>query len=233
MKERIKDRIAKLMAMATDGRGNPHEAEAAMRMAQALMRKHGIELIEIARRTGHRPQYNWCSGFCPVSIILPSLIIPTWFSYLAAGVAIFTDTLGKMTMQREQGWCAEFCGDEHDVSYAVWLCGHLRDEARRLSSAYAGTREQRGMFRKAFAVQMSARMQHIKKGAEEELRRTDASTSTALAINRVDKIKARTERFGPQVFSAAEEDWLGGPGAVAGTMAANRTGLDRPLETEG
>ena len=56
--EDIKDKINKLMAMATDGRGNEFEAEAAMRLAERLMRKHGIDIAELANRTGQKPIYD-------------------------------------------------------------------------------------------------------------------------------------------------------------------------------
>lgn len=45
----IQDKIAKLMAMATDGRGNETESETALRMAQALMTKHGIDAARLPR----------------------------------------------------------------------------------------------------------------------------------------------------------------------------------------
>ena len=41
--ETVLAKLRKLLAMAHDGRGNETEAETALRHAEALMRKHGIE----------------------------------------------------------------------------------------------------------------------------------------------------------------------------------------------
>lgn len=48
---RILEKIQKCLAMANDGRGDPTEAATAMRMAQALMAKHGVEVGDIAAST--------------------------------------------------------------------------------------------------------------------------------------------------------------------------------------
>lgn len=47
--EGVLRRIKKCLAMASDGRGNEAEAANALRMAQALMAKHGIEQKTLAR----------------------------------------------------------------------------------------------------------------------------------------------------------------------------------------
>lgn len=62
-------RLQKLLAMASDGRGNPAEAENAMRMAQKLMAAHGIttgalaadqigEIAYVSSKTKNPPPYE-------------------------------------------------------------------------------------------------------------------------------------------------------------------------------
>ena len=43
------------------------EAEAALRQAQKLMLKHGIDIAELAASSGQAPRYDWCTVSVPAS----------------------------------------------------------------------------------------------------------------------------------------------------------------------
>lgn len=48
---RVLEKIQKCLAMARDGRGDPTEAATALRMAQSLMSKHGVDELGLAAST--------------------------------------------------------------------------------------------------------------------------------------------------------------------------------------
>src|ERR1035438_8044518 len=62
----VRDRITKLLAMANDSRGNEHENEIAMRMAERLMRQHNIDVADLEASTGKKTIYNWRNVIIPV-----------------------------------------------------------------------------------------------------------------------------------------------------------------------
>ena len=58
----VRDRIRKLLAMATHERSNEHEAEVAMKMAEKLMRQHSIDVADLEASTGKVTAYVWATG---------------------------------------------------------------------------------------------------------------------------------------------------------------------------
>ena len=62
----IRSKIQKLLAMAKDARGNENENETAMRMANALMTKYGIDAADLQDSTGQKPRYDWIETSLPV-----------------------------------------------------------------------------------------------------------------------------------------------------------------------
>lgn len=83
-----KDKIAKLLAMANDGRGNEFEAEAALRQAEKLMRKHGIEAGELADHTGTKPIYKWHTVSVPDKLALRDEVFGAFATHSARGARV-------------------------------------------------------------------------------------------------------------------------------------------------
>ena len=82
----IKDRINKLLAMANDARGNEHENEVAMRMAERLMRQHNIELADLEASSGKAATYQWSSVTVAVAeCAKPASWRPLWIGFLPHG----------------------------------------------------------------------------------------------------------------------------------------------------
>lgn len=227
----IKDKIAKLLALAGDGRGNEFEEEAALRQAEKLMRKHNIDVAELQDRTGIKPIYNWVSVCVPAGSPLPVKSSPAWFGWLICAIGRFTDTKVAYANIREHGICGKFSGDETDVEYAVWLCKHLRDHARSQSRLYEGTRADRESFRKAFALRIDERMKALLRERKEALAAVQTATGTALIVVN-QKIALRDEQFGTQTYGRASRVTMRASGASAGRSAADRASFSRPIGSQ-
>ena len=228
--ESVKEKIAKLMAMGTDGRGNEFEAEIALRQAEALMRKHGIDAAMLQDSTGAKPIYNWKSVYVPVNPRRAVKDAPLWFGWVIVGVGRFTDTKVAYGYAGEHGLCAKFSGDEVDVEFAVYLCKHLRDECRNLSSLLTGAAE-RETFRRGYALRVKNRMSAMRRERDEALREAVTSTGTALVVVE-NKLALRDEQFGKQEYGRARRCGHGGgsfDAYAAGRAAGDRASFARPV----
>lgn len=227
----VKDKIAKLMAMATDGRGNEFEAEAAMRLAERLMRKHGIEVAELAGRTGQKPVYDWSTVNVPADKV-PLRSIPRWLGVISYGIARFTDTMVSVHWMPVHGICLRFQGDAIDVQYAVWLAKHLRDDCRRQSAAFQATynvRREREDFRFGYAGRVQDRLMTLRRERDEALK-TEVVTSTSNALVVVNqKIALRDAEFGRQQVRNTSRRHSSAHARSSGRAAGDRVGLGRPL----
>lgn len=225
----MKDKVAKLLAMAHDGRGNEFEADAALRQAEKLMRKHGIDAAELQDRTGQRPVYNWEAVYVPAGAPQPVQSSPLWFGWLISSIGKFTDCkVGYGWPGHGHGVCAKFEGDEVDVEYAVWLCKHLRDDCRRQAAAFPGDRAERESFRKGYVLRIQQRMRDLLAERQEALRAAVTSTGTALVVVEA-KLAARDAQFGAQEWGRSRTVTLRPSGRAAGMAAGNRVGFGRPV----
>jgi hypothetical protein len=223
-----KAKIEKLMAVATDGRGNEFEAEIALRQAEMLMRKHGIDVADLQERTGEKPVYTWATVLVPAGAPKPVKDAPSWFGYLITGIGKFTDTKVSYARSAEHGMCVQFQGDEIDVQYAVWLVKHLRDDCRQQSLMFTGPRYERESFRKAYAVRVQQRMAELAIERKEALRAHATSTGTALMVVE-NKVALRDAKFGEQRYARARSVSLHAAGAQAGRAAGDRASFNRSV----
>lgn len=232
--ETVRSKIAKLMAMGMDGRGNEHEAESALRMAEKLMRKHNIDRAEILERDPTvKIQYNWTTELVPVSHPRPVKQAPLWFGWMVATVGLFTDTRVQLRYHTEKQMCAQFMGDETDVEYAIWLCAHLRDAIRNEAAAYAApglNSDQKWRNREEFRHSMARRLNRRMNDLIDE-RKTVYSQSTALVVVN-DKIKQRDTQFGVQQYAKSKARPMKGDKAsqMAGIAAAERVNLHKQVK---
>lgn len=224
--DNVKDKIAKLLAMANDGRGNEFEAEAALRQAEALMRKHGIEAGELMDCIGQKPIYKWVSVSVPVRVPKPAAEWPRWFGFMCFGIAVFTDTKISSYHDGQYGICGKFQGEETDVEYAVWLAKRLRDDIRAQSAAFMGSRRERELFRKGMASRLQGRMKQLRKERNAEYQA--AGTGTALVVVTT-KIALRDEEFGKQQTRRHPTNVFNRDAYGAGRAAGDRASLNRPI----
>lgn len=124
-KQRIAERIARLLALAESP--NVHEAEAAMAAAQRLLLKHNIELREARVAQG----YVWRHLGAPTGRTTEaervlSLILGKHFFVEAIWVPVYRPLLGKRAS------ILEICGTPENVEIAEYVHGYLVQTADRL-----------------------------------------------------------------------------------------------------
>ena len=222
----IKDRINKLLAMANDARGNEHENEVAMRMAERLMRQHNIELADLEASTGKAATYVWSSVTVAVAeCAKPASWRPLWIGFLSMGVAKFTDCKDAWVQDATYGHCIQFSGDATDLEYAAWLFKRLRDvgyaESRKLPGAHRET------FRKSYAIRLQERMRVLRIERDAAMQAAVTTTGTALMVVN-NKLALRDAEFGRQREKNSRVK-LGTQGFREGRAAADRANFNRPL----
>lgn len=124
-KQRVAERIARLLALAESS--NAHEAEAAMAAAQRLLLKHNIELREARVARG----YVWKhlgtpTGRTTEAERVLSLILGKHFFVEAIWVPVYRPLLGKRAS------ILEICGTPENVEIAEYVHGYLVHTADRL-----------------------------------------------------------------------------------------------------
>lgn len=227
----IRDRISKLLAMATDSRGNEHENETAMRMADSLMRKHGIDAADLEASTGKKTVYNWRSVIIPVGEqAKPCNWSPLWMGMLGVGAGRFTDCRASWIDDHQYQRCMKFQGDEADIEYASWLFKKLRDHGYAESKSVPG--RHRETFRKSYAIRLCERMKTLR--AERDVAMKEAVTKTGTALMVVqNKLALRDAEFGKQrVRSGGRSTKFGSEGFHEGKAAADRVNFNRPIESQ-
>jgi len=228
--EQAKAKIAKLMKLADPTRGAAqNEAETALRQAQKLMEKFGIDLSQIDPDAPMKAQFVWDVGFYPFAsgekFVKKN---PEWFQWLASGVAIFTDTICLARLDVHLGAGVVFKGTDQDVAFALWLISYLKDCIRQgTREAKVGSPAAREAFRKAMAYTLSSRMQVLRQNRNQVF-----ESSKALVV--VDsKLAARNSEFGQPNYRTSRADPFTGSqvdASMKGYAAGEKIQFNRPVE---
>jgi hypothetical protein len=222
----IKDRINKLLAMANDTRGNEHENEVAMRMAERLMRQHNIDVADLEASTGQKAAYSWNSITIAVGQqAARATWRPMWIGFLGLGVGKFTDCRTTWVEDAAYGHCIKFEGDATDLEYAAWLFKKLRDLGYAESKSVAG--KHRETFRKSYAIRLQERMRILRAERDQAMKEAVTKTGNALMIVN-NKLALRDAQFGRQGVRNSRAN-LGSQGFHEGRNAADRANFGRPL----
>lgn len=233
-KNRAKEKIRKLLAMASDKAASETEAEIAIRQAEAIMRTFGIEEAEIRNATRNSANsLNWDSSFTAYGAERqPALSIPEWYDYIAVGVAVFTDTIVKRHYHNELGFGHAFYGEESDVVFAVWLAEYLKKvvwvNVRKLKGF---TRPEKNDFRKAMAGRLQARMKQLRKERNAVFKDAESVNGKGTALIIVgEKLALRDEQFGAPTYEERAFTLRSLAAHAAGLDAANSVNLNKPIE---
>ena len=222
----IKDRINKLLAMANDTRGNEHENEVAMRMAERLMRQHNIDVADLEASTGQKAAYSWSSITIAVGEqAARATWRPMWIGFLGLGVGKFTDCRTTWVEDADYGHCIKFEGDATDLEYAAWLFKKLRDFGYAESKSVAG--KHRETFRKSYAIRLQERMRVLRAERDQAMKEAVTKTGNALMVVN-NKLALRDAQFGRQGVRNSRAN-LGSQGFREGRNAADRANFSRPL----
>lgn len=232
--EKAIQKIQKLFALAKNGGGATEgEVENALRQAEAMMRKFGIEQSECVESVA-KATFDWCEDFAPYGVARqPAKSVPAWYQFIATGVAAFTDTIAKSHFDAVRGYGVGFYGERGDVMFAVWLVTYLRDTVWKVASKQTDLgRGEREDFRKAMGSRLASRMKKLRRERDQAFEEVETSTGTALAI--VDaKIAQRNARFGAPSYSMRSVAYRDADVAARGTAAGNNVGFGRPLGNTG
>ena len=202
-------RIQKLLAMATDGRGDANEAAAAAQMAEKLMRKFQLDHADVIQAEMKAKQGAMTRGTVFANMKRddpkrPSLQKnPPWGQHLAVAVGRLNDCEVRQGMAYDKhgthSACLHFFGYHADVAVAVWMfdylvgatieaCKVFNAERRKANNVDKAASE---AFRKGFMTILTAR---IYQQADEKTSEAQAqSTSRALVLS---KKTAIVEAFG-------------------------------------
>lgn len=123
---KIKDRIAKLLAMAKDT-SSPQEAAIAAERARKLMDKHQIDHFDIEEAK---------SEFCTMQATPAKKFPPKWKDILSVAVAKYNDCFA-VGIRQENGYTyVEFRGFKEDVEMAVQMFNDLSDSCTAQCKTY-------------------------------------------------------------------------------------------------
>jgi len=213
-RQRIIDRVRKMLAMADDN-ANANEAATAARMAEALMRKHQIDNADLlASRMADEGVQTWDYGRNTRTMV-------GWISYLAAGVATANDcdAIGK---KRNGRTYIEFTGMAEDIAMAEAMLPYLVSEVDRLAKRQGGGRAELGAFRRGCASTIARRLREL--AAERRAQFEETTAGTALVTAKGAAIVAATGRpF--QNFSSRRANEREAYAYQAGRRAGNNVSL--------
>jgi hypothetical protein len=132
-------RIAKLLAIAQDGRGDPNEAAAAARMAESIMRKYQIEhadLISVELNKGAAESFadeDVGSSLDPEGKSKES---SGWSGILAVAVAKLHDCQARFVRTAKHGKTLRFSGYAADAQMARFTYCYLVSQMVQATKAY-------------------------------------------------------------------------------------------------
>lgn len=126
-KEKLLDRVRRLMAMAQDS-SSPNEAAIAARRARALMDRYDITMAELKEVTDH----DFGTGFAGV----PRRKTPLWEQHICVRVAQYNDCQVKFCYAGAGFSVLEFQGLAPDVEVARYMFDYLVKAGKRQCSAF-------------------------------------------------------------------------------------------------
>lgn len=155
----IVEKIRKLFALSADN-ANENEANAALDMAHALMRKHGIESVDIEDNSVELDIVNWTTEELSQ--------IDTFSRVLSQAVAkLFNCEQWVHRSGKHHKYRVKVCyvGDSTDVELCKEIWPYLVKTAKRLATNFAGKgwSPKHRSFSEAFALRVYSRADEISK----------------------------------------------------------------------
>lgn len=128
-RQRMLEKVRKLLAMGRDGRGNDTEQETAMRQANILMAQYGIDEAEADMTAIDAGEMIFGAAQCGPDgkAPVPGQVyrsMPGYAGILSIGVAKFTDSV-VIRRITANGEILVFQGEREDVLLARWMFGVL------------------------------------------------------------------------------------------------------------
>ena len=233
-RNKMLEKVRKLLAIGRDGRGNQNEAEAAMRQANYLMAQFGIEEAEADMAAIDDMILDESvigADGKPVGAGRVCRSCPSWAGVLAVGIGRFTDTV--VSRRRTiNGEAIVFQGERNDTLLAQWMFGVLVQTIQAEQKASGWThRGEASQFRLAASAALAKRMKALAQERREMYQQAKAESGSR-ALQVVDtKALAVAERFGVQRTRSSRSSYSSSGAHEAGKAAGNRINIPsgRPI----
>lgn len=142
-KDSIMRRVRKLLAIAEDGRANPHEAASAAAMASKIMRKYQLEhadLVLVELRSGTEVNTEEVKATAKTNGT-PVKEVPPWASWIGLQVARLNDCGCRLGHSAVGEKVVRFYGYSSDTKVAAYMFSYLVDTVNRLCREFIKTSE--------------------------------------------------------------------------------------------
>ncbi len=218
----VKERIAKLLAMAADT-ASPNEAAIAAERARKLMDKYQIDTLDVTAKVDGK--------FATVKAWeTPTDYVPPWMATLAVTIAQYNDCQaryqgGYFTKGQRQVWgkTVIFSGFADDAALAAAMYKYIHDTIQKLTKEWFKSRGEKRNHRLARNFGIGA-VHEIARRIDSMARERDQVMSTGTSLVLV-KAKAVEEEFGAMEYRTKKATALrdAGYAATAAGMAKGRT----------
>lgn len=188
MNTQAEQKIRKLLALA-NGDANENECATALRQAEALMRKHGIDEATVTMAAIDAGSLDTSKQTLDLQY---GRLMPSWAGVLSVGVAKFTDTIVRISTVDGRAHVV-FAGVTTDVATAAWLLRYLMeavDRERKADKVGHGV----AAYRSAAAVTLQNRMYALRRERDEVFKE---NTGFALVVVNTKLAKVK-ELYGEQ-----------------------------------
>lgn len=199
---RILEKIKKLLAFASDTRGNPNEVAAAARQVEAMLRKYNLEMSDVimAELDANSDAVDSATFFLRYRKRSKAYDkLPNWANWIAVRTSALFDchvSLAK-AYSPEGRWEAafRFFGYRTDLVICTWMMDYFLAEIFRASKKHPEIvgRKAHDSFREAAAIVLCARLKEVIDERERAERGPVGTPGTALVVR---KRAAIEEKFG-------------------------------------
>lgn len=235
-------RAQKLLAIAADTRANPHEAAAAARQAENLMRKFSLDHADVMRAEFNRQEnFSTADAACVMKKGKGHRprVVPPWAQWLAVMCARLHGCEVSTAFNPELGACIRFFGYHADVQVCAWTYDYLTTTTIRACRAFqkeaTRTKLESESYRRGYVLTITGLLDSAIAIAEKAQERAAASTARSLMVV---KQAAIAERFGEFTYKKAKPTEIRDASAYvrgrrdAANVDVSRRALDAAPATE-
>lgn len=228
--EKVKVKIAALIAKAKNSGSSEAEAIAAMDIARKIMAEHGVTLADIERSTGESKSFN------KVRANPGQRNLHTVDQFLVSAIATYTDTKVWIDKNVNRDSAVMFFGYSIDVELAVYLrdiCLAAMDREWKLYSAKlpAGNRASK---RKSFMAGMALRLRERLQAMKQDMSSSNAQqTGTDLVVVKTHEVAKAFSDMNLRLKKGGMVRVNANSAFSDGKLAGDKVGLGRPVSGYG
>lgn len=208
---RILEKIKKLLAFASDTRGNPNEVAAAARQVEAMLRKYNLEMSDVimAELDANTDAVGDATFFLRYRKRTKAYDkLPKWSEWIATRTAMLFDchvSIGKAySAEGRLETVFRFYGYQTDLVICTWMMDYFLAEIFRASKKHPEIvgRKAHDSFREAAAIVLCQRMKELVEERERAERGPVGTPGTALVVRKRAAIEAK---YGDFEYGAAKQ----------------------------